>query len=403
MTKIASGIFKEVRIKKEATEGTAADGATGGQKLRRVVSSLDLSKDTYESREIRPSQQTADMRHGTRRVQGRIDGELSPGGYPDLIEAMLRKDWTAGASATGLTIDAVVGPPGTFTRSAGSWITDGFRIGDVVRFTGFTVATDNNNRNYRIVDLTATVMTVSGKNNEVVQVASAEANITCTAVGKKVLMPTGAHTDYSYTIEHWFGDILESEVFVGCKPTGMNLNLPPTGIAQIGIGLMGHDIQTGSSAHFTSPAAAPTGANLAAVNGILRVGGSDVAVLTALSLSVTGGHTSDAVVGSNKVPAIVPGRLTVRGQFSALYEDGSLRDNFINEEEISLQLVMTAGNEINADFMSFLLPRIKLGGSGKNDGERGLVQTVPFVALENENAATGEEATTIAIQDSTLV
>jgi hypothetical protein len=58
---------------------TATDpGTSGGQVLRRVSSSLNLVKDSYQSEEIRTDRQITDFRHGLRRVEGSISGELSP-------------------------------------------------------------------------------------------------------------------------------------------------------------------------------------------------------------------------------------------------------------------------------------------------------------------------------------
>jgi len=59
----ASGIAKRIIYKKETTFGTLA-GATGGQTLRRVSSNFNLTKETYQSEEIRTDYQIQDFRHG---------------------------------------------------------------------------------------------------------------------------------------------------------------------------------------------------------------------------------------------------------------------------------------------------------------------------------------------------
>jgi hypothetical protein len=55
------------------------------------------------------------------------------------------------------------------------------------------------------------------------------------------------------------------------------------------------------------------------------------------------------------------------------------------------------------------MPRVKVGGAGKDDGEKGIVQTMPFTALFDTGAgadkgatATDSLATTLSIQDSTV-
>ncbi len=62
------------------------------------------------------------------------------------------------AASPGLTV-TVAASGGTYTRSAGSFITDGFFVGQVVQWSGFSNA--GNNAQKTITALTATVMTVA--------------------------------------------------------------------------------------------------------------------------------------------------------------------------------------------------------------------------------------------------
>mgnify|MGYP001567577292 CR=1 FL=1 len=402
---IAAGVNKSVRIKKEATFGTAP-GATGAALLRRVTSQIDLVKDTYESQEIVSTFQRSDFRHGTRRVEGSIDGELSPGTYQLLMAAAMRKDFAAGATTGAIiTVAAAAGPPGTFTRSAGSYLTDGFKVGDIVRWTGWaTTGAGNNARNYRITALDATVMTVPGLLDEVVAVKAAGDSVTCTVVGKKSFTPTTGHTNDSFSIEHWYSDVTLSELFRGCRVRSVGLRLPASGLSLVSFGLLGQDITNAASAYYTSPTAAPTTGIAAAVNGALRFGGADIATVTGLEINYDGGMTTEPVVGANTSPDVFPGIVAISGQVTALFENATLRDLFINETEAELWAYLRLSTAINSDFLSFHLPRIKVGGASKSDGPQGLVQTLPFTALYNSAGGTGlaGEATTLTVQDSTL-
>jgi hypothetical protein len=402
---IASGLQKQLIVKKESGWGTAA-GATGGLYLRRLTSDIGLKKDTYESAEIVTHAQVLDFRHGIRRILGAISGELSPGSYNLLMQSALRKDFVAGATTGALiNVTAAAGPPGTFTRAAGSYLTDGFKVGDMVRWTGWTTGgVNNNSRNYRITALTALIMTTTGTGDEVVAAKAAGDSVTGVVVGKKSFIPASGHTNDSYTIEHNFPDIVQSEQFLGCRIGGMQLKLPATGLATVTFPVTGKDIVTSTAAYFTTPTAAGTQGIAAAVNGSLRANGVDIATLTGLDLNLDLGLFSDAVVGANTVPGISPGRSRVSGQFTALFEDASLRDYFINETEIGLTVVLELSSAIGADFLAINLPRIKLGGADKDDGEKNLVQTLPFVALYNSAGGAGisSEQTTMSVQDSTI-
>lgn len=396
---IASGIFKQLRYKKEVTWGVAP-GATGAQLLRRTTSDLNMVKNAYESNEMRSDFQVADMRHGIRSVNGNINGELSPLTYVDFFAAILRKAAVAGVSATSLSITSNISAK-TFTRSAGSWLTDGFKVGDVVRFSGYTAGNVGMNaRNYRIAALTATIMTVADSTGMVD--AAAVTSISCAVTGKKIWVPTTGHTDDSFSIEHYFADLAQSELFTGCKVNQLDISLPATGMSTIGIGILGKGVTTAASAYYTSPSAETTTSLLTGVSGKLRVGGADVANVTAANLSIQAGLSPAEVVGSNDIGAVFPGRVRVSGEFSAYFEDVTMRDAFINETEIALYLLLTTGSEANANFLNFALPRLKLSGATKDDGEKGLIQTIPFTALLNTAGGTGldTEKTTISIQDS---
>ena len=86
---IATGVNKQLIIKKESSFGVFA-GPTGGQLLRRVTSGLNMTKSTIKSNEIASHFQVASSRHGVRKVEGPISGELSGGSYQTLFEAALR-------------------------------------------------------------------------------------------------------------------------------------------------------------------------------------------------------------------------------------------------------------------------------------------------------------------------
>ena len=139
----ASG-FKQVAYKVESAYGVAP-GQSGAQALRRVQSTLDLTKETYQSQEIRTSQQMADFRHGVRSVTGKIGGELSPGTWADFLRLALRRDFTAVTAIASLsvTIASTTSNRYTVTRSTGSWLTDGVKVGMVGRLSGGTLNVSN--------------------------------------------------------------------------------------------------------------------------------------------------------------------------------------------------------------------------------------------------------------------
>jgi hypothetical protein len=410
---IANGVFKQVRYRRQTTYGVVAPQAGAGalaQSLPRVTSDLDLNKETYKSNALRTDMQRADFRHGTRSVKGKISDELKVAVHEDFFETFCRQTWQA-APTTGalLTVAAAstTGNIGTFTRGAGSYITDGFKVGDVGRWTGWAApAAANVGKNMMIVGLTPLVMTAITLDGSPIVAKAAGDSVTFTLKGKKTWIPLTGHTNDLYTIEHFYSDINESEIFDSCRLASMNLNLPSTGMATIDLEFLGRDMTTQSQlgAWFTAPAAPVNGTALSAVNGVVVVGGVAVGILTGLTIAGTANASVGQVVGSNVSPDIFMGAIEITGNLTAYFSDVTLRDMFNKETEAQIICAFTTDNTPGADFLAFTMPRVKAGGATKDDGEKGLVITMPYTALLNVNggAAVNSLATTLSIQDSSI-
>ncbi len=98
---LQSNVNVRVLYAPETTLGVQSTAA--GQVLRRVSSSLALTKEAFTSNEVRPDSQVYDMRHGVRRVAGNIQGELSTTTYDDLFAAALRGSWALNKLIPGTT------------------------------------------------------------------------------------------------------------------------------------------------------------------------------------------------------------------------------------------------------------------------------------------------------------
>jgi hypothetical protein len=401
---IAKGTSKVVAYKKETAWGTLA-GAASGKQLRRVTAAFDLTKETYESNEIRTDRQVADLRHGTRSATGSVNGELSPKTYADFMQSIVARDFTAvSATAPATFTTAGTAPTFTITRATGDWIASGYQPGHVIRITAGTGANANNlNKNLLITSATALVLTVVVLNGSAFTGSSITAAGAISVIGKTTFVPTTGHTEDSYTIEEWFGDIAQSETYSGMKPGTMNVQLPATGLSTIDISFMGKDLASkGTSQYFTSPTVLGTEGLFAAVNGALVVGGTTAALVTSADFSVERAMENAVAVGSNNIADIFTGRIRVTGNLSVYFQDASLRDLFDNETPVSLVLALTSDNTNTSNFISFTIPKIKLGSFTSDDGELGLTSQSSFVALLNDVTSGGLPATTISIQDSAI-
>jgi hypothetical protein len=397
---ISKGVSKQVGFKKETTWGVLASPSSA-KLLRRVTASINLMKEAYESGEIRTDRQVADFRHGVRSAEGSLNGELSAAAYSDFMGSIVGKDFVAVTLGAAAQITVTVsGTTFTLVRATGSFLTDGVKVGMVIRATGLT-ATADNSRNLLVASLSATEAVVVPLNNVALTAQAAGSSVTVTSPGKQTFVPATAHTDDSYTVEEFYADIAQSEVYTGMKLNSMAIQLPATGLTTVDFAFAGKDLtQTGTSQYFTSPTAQSSNGIFAAVNGVMLVDGAAVALVTSADFSVERATENATAVGSNSVSEIFTGRIRVTGNLSVYFQDEEFRGYFDSETPVSIVLTLTADSTATSNFITFTLPKVKLGSFTKDDNELGLIASSSFQALLNDVTTGGLPATTIQIQDS---
>jgi len=400
---MADGINKVVSYKVESAWGTKpAATSPNAQTLRRVTSSFQLEKDTYQSDEINTSQQVKDFRHGTRRGNGTLSGEISGSAYGDFIQAALRRDFTTGATTTAVITISANESAGvsTFPRSSGSYITDGFKVGDPVTVTGFTDPA--NNGLFIVTNVVALTLTVEHFDEDGALVNEAAGDsVTIAVSGKKTYVPATGHTDKSFSIEEWFSDDSISRIFTGQIVDTMSINVAPNSMATIEFGFMGKNAEpaTGTQ-YFTSPVAQTNEGTYSGVDGLLLVNGVVSRKVTSLAVNLASNTDMVPVIGSTSIGDYAKGKVNVTGSLSAIFTDTTFLNYFDAETEVSITYALRSAS--GTDAFAVTLPRVKLGSGSVTDGEVVLVLDGDYTALERIDGSTINDATTMAIVDTTL-
>lgn len=114
--------------------------------------------------------------------------------------------------------------------------------------------------------------------------------------------------------------------------------------------------------------------------------GAVVGVVTGIDLNVNLNRALQPVVGSKYSPDIFEGRRQTGGSMTAIIQDASLYNYFVNETEIPVGGLFYDPN--GTDFQSFYMPRVKLTGAPMDPGQQGpvLINT-PFRALRDATRA----------------
>lgn len=393
---LQTGTNLVIAYKKEATFGTLPANDATAKQLRRVSFGLSLKKDAIRSAELRRDQQRAATRHAMRKVDGAISGELSLGTYADFIGSGLRRSFATVAALSALTNVTASATAPHFVRAAGSWISDGLRVGMTFRWTGWTAGgTANNAKNYTIIALTATNMTVA----ETVAAKASGDSVVATPVGKSTWIPLTGHTNDSYAFEQWAPDATQSRRFLGNRVGGLDFSLPPNDKAALTVNLMGQDRSTAGTQYFSAATAAGTAQMQTGLSGSIWINGTAVGLLTGFQLTTTNNLEVQGVVGSNLTPDVFQGAVDVSGSFSVLWQDGIFDGYF--DAETSVPIVVQLRDTISGttDLMNLVLPACKLSGGDLPDGERALIQSFQFTASVGDGS-NGYEATTLLVQDT---
>ena len=406
----AHGVNKVVAIGAETTFGTASSAA--GQILRRIQCDLSLTAQPIESQEIVPDGMLRDARQGPRMVRGNLSGQLSNVTYSMLFASLLRGSWAfpfsniTGISDSTLTFNSGTGIA-TFTSSSQTFVATGVRVGDVVYLSGLTGgAAALNFVRLPVIAATNTALSFPMPAKYASCVYSSGQTTSVSFVGKKLLVPVASSQVFSsFTVEQWHPDTAVSELFTGTRVNQISINIPASGFVTMQAGLIGQNMATSGSQVFASATSPTTTRGLTAVGGELLYRGAPIAVVTSMSIQISANTQADPVVGSNVVPEIYQGMIAVRGSFTCMVSSGVdaiMMSDFLNENEVGISMWLTGEPASSADFICIGMQRVKVFAGPKSDGDRALMRTYSFIALNQDVGSSSYDPTLITVQDSLM-
>lgn len=387
-----------VAYRVEATFNTAP-GTASGKKIR-INPSPGLRKNRAVVRpgEIREDQLSPMGRLASSRVEGSYVGDFHLGTWDDWLEAVVRGTWAAAAVVNFVTHTTVTVASNTsITCAGGSFITSGIRVGDIIYLTNYSTV-GNNNINLRVTAIAATTITVAAGTALAAGAADAAGEINI----RRKLVNGSSATRRSFYIEEYFSDIDQSKVAGGCRIVGFTIRGGPDQMATIEFRVMGASLEplaTGSSPYYTSPTVT-TSIGLVFSDGILRLGATDLAVVTGFELNVDLSAEAIAVAFSDTVPDVFDNDLVISGSLSVLRQDLTYYTALSAETEYELAMMLREPESELRDCFGIFLPRIKFTNvDDPLGGGSGLIETLPFIVGKKESV-TGYNDTMIALYSS---
>ncbi|MGT3004821.1 phage tail tube protein [Pasteurella multocida] len=224
--------------------------------------------------------------------------------------------------------------------------------------------------------------------------------------GKILVVPQNNHTTDSFTIEDLFSDINVRRIYLGCRASKISINVQPNGIASISVGFLGQRSEEGTTPYFTSPTNINQSGKLAGVTGKLLFNKQPLGPVTGFKLDIDLNASSEPVLGARYAPDVFIGTVAVSGSFSIYMQDKKMFDAIRRGETLSLELRMDAEDATNSDYVSIILPGIKLTSIDTDDGAKNIIQTLNFDAFpevydrESQIDDILKVATTMIVQDT---
>lgn len=319
-------------------------------------------------------------RRGATSVTGDIVGELSYSTYDDLIQAGLCGAWAPNKTTGAQSFSAA---SGSFTRSAGSFITDTFAIGDTIIASGFPTA--GNNGRFKITALSATVLTVTALDGQTMGTDPATAG--CVISSQAATLVTGA-TRSSFSILKRNLDIGVDTIYTGCEVDKVKFTFPLQEKITATFSMIGSAEQAYTVPGGATFGTANTNDYMTTFQGSLSVAGAANNHATQMDLTLNNQLAAKYSLFNRAAYAMKIGMIEMAGQLSAYVEDDATKALYRNETDTPI--VATAVDAtVNPNTYTFTLPRARLtSATDQVNGDDLIIQQYNIDAILDSTSGT---------------
>lgn len=307
-----------------------------GQLVRFTDLSISADANYIDNPEFRKDNMKAVGRRGALRGKGSFGGKMSYGTVDDFMAAFCGQPWAANVAkikdidtmSAGGSV-SVMATGKTFTRASGSYITDGFAVGDVVQWAGFANAA--NNVSVVISTLTATVMTCTTATGLVDEATVVTARCS-----------TNCRPSFTFEKGHLVNGIYFP--FTGVVIDGFTLSGKVNDAVDFSFDVLTKAVGNEANASvFSTLTAVNTNPLMTAWDGSIKRAG--VAIANVVSWSLKGARNSDSaeVCGSSSLYDIQPKAAQITGSLELYFDSAQAYTDFRAETDLALQINIGPG------------------------------------------------------------
>lgn len=364
----AQGSSVELAYLVETTAGTTPAGTPNA--IRKNSDSLSGTNGVVESGEIRSDGESASDIQGNKNIGGDIVSELSAGSHDVFLESAMFDSWTS--TDTGLaTLDAS-GTTNSYSRTVGSFVTDGFVVGQWVLVAGFTNAA--NNGWFKVTAVSALTLNVS---NGTLVTESGGGNEQISAK----YMKGGSTGKYLSIFKRWL-DINSEVIFAGCLVDSMAISMAPEKALDITFTVNGQN-ESDPTVVGTAAVDVSTADPMTSFSGSVLIDNVENSNLTSFDFTLTNNISDGFVVGNRFKVDQFKGRRQSSGNVAFYFED--LQEYADSNAHTAKDLGFSVSE--GTDFYGFTFPRSYWDlPTPPTDGEGALSMSGPFRAKYDATA-----------------
>lgn len=358
----AQGSSTDLAYLTEVTPGVTPAGTP--QAIRKNTDTIGGTNGNIESGEIRSDGEISSDIQGNKNVLGDVVTELSATSHDELLKSLMFDDWTS-VTTGAIALDAVASG-NTFTRASGSFLTDGFVIGQWVLSSAFTTAA--NNGWFKVTAVVALTLTVVG--STLVDESGGGDEL----IASKYMKGSTTAT-YLSIFKRWT-DIDKEIIFAGCLINSMAVTIAPEQVIGITFTANGRTEATPSAVGTTS-ASVSSADPMTSFSGIVLLNDVINTNITAFDFTLTNNLTDGFVVGNRTKVDQFKGRRQTTGSISFFFENTVEYEASNDHTAKDLALSMNEGS----DYYGYTFPRSFYDlPTPPTEGEGAIIMSGPFRA-----------------------
>jgi len=326
-------------------------------------------------------------RTGTVNASVSVSGKFRPECLDDIIEAAAQGTWAVKYTISGMTVTVAAETSGfSFTRGAGSYITDGVEVGDIITFSGFEAPHTANNGTFEVTAVDSATKITCGNATGLSAVTDA-ASIAATT-GQDYVKVGSTRRAVAWEVYH--SDTDEYVRIIDTEIASFSISLAPNGDVTFQLEAVGgKELDLG--ANIGDPVAGATYTETSkpffdSFNGTVSLEGETGIYFSSMNPSINNQSTPLFALGSRHPFAASHGKMVGDMSMTAYYTDKTIKSKYQNETSLDLKIRVKYEDQdlVDTSFYEFEYPSCKITNFGRPIGGSGeLVDNLTVKPFKN--------------------